>query len=381
MRFLHLADLHIGKRVNGFSMIEDQKFVFEQVYNVIENEKIDGIIMAGDIYDKPVPSAEAVKLFDEMLTRLVSINLPIFVISGNHDSAERIGFGSDILSAAKVYMSRVYNGNLQKIELEDDYGKINVYLLPFIKPATVKNIYKEAEIKDYDDALEYVLSQEKIDKTKRNVIVSHQFVTGALRSESEEVSVGGLDNVSVENYEAFDYVALGHIHRAQQMGRESARYAGTLLKYSFSEEKHNKSMTIVDLKEKGNIEIKEIPVKPLHDLKTIKGKFSKITSEEFYKELKKEDYYRAVLTDEDDILNAIGKLKSIYPNLMSMEYDNTRTRSYSVVDNVETGETKSPLDYFEEFFEKQNGRKMSEKQRNYLLEILGEAREESHETN
>ena len=381
MRFLHLADLHIGKRVNGFSMIEDQKFVFEQVYNVIENEKIDGIIMAGDIYEKPVPSAEAVKLFDEMLTRLVSINLPIFVISGNHDSAERIGFGSDILSAAKVYMSRVYNGNLQKIELEDDYGKINVYLLPFIKPATVKNIYKEAEIKDYDDALEYVLSQEKIDKTKRNVIVSHQFVTGALRSESEEVSVGGLDNVSVENYEAFDYVALGHIHRAQQMGRESARYAGTLLKYSFSEEKHNKSMTIVDLKEKGNIEIKEIPVKPLHDLKTIKGKFSKITSEEFYKELKKEDYYRAVLTDEDDILNAIGKLKSIYPNLMSMEYDNTRTRSYSVVDNVETGETKSPLDYFEEFFEKQNGRKMSEKQRNYLLEILGEAREESHETN
>lgn len=381
MRFLHLADLHIGKRVNGFSMIEDQKFVFEQVYNVIENEKIDGIIMAGDIYDKPVPSAEAVKLFDEMLTRLVSINLPIFVISGNHDSAERIGFGSDILSAAKVYMSRVYNGNLQKIELEDDYGKINVYLLPFIKPATVKNIYKEAEIKDYDDALEYVLSQEKIDETKRNVIVSHQFVTGAMRSESEEVSVGGLDNVSVENYEAFDYVALGHIHRAQQMGRESARYAGTLLKYSFSEEKHNKSMTIVDLKEKGNIEIKEIPVKPLHDLKTIKGKFSKITSEEFYKELKKEDYYRAVLTDEDDILNAIGKLKSIYPNLMSMEHDNTRTRSYSVVDNVETGETKSPLDYFEEFFEKQNGRKMSEKQRNYLLEILGEAREESHETN
>lgn len=381
MRFLHLADLHIGKRVNGFSMIEDQKFVFEQVYNVIENEKIDGIIMAGDIYDKPVPSAEAVKLFDEMLTRLVSINLPIFVISGNHDSAERIGFGSDILSAAKVYMSRVYNGNLQKIELEDDYGKINVYLLPFIKPATVKNIYKEAEIKDYDDALEYVLSQEKIDETKRNVIVSHQFVTGAMRSESEEVSVGGLDNVSVENYDAFDYVALGHIHRAQQMGRESARYAGTLLKYSFSEEKHNKSMTIVDLKEKGNIEIKEIPVKPLHDLKTIKGKFSEITSEEFYKELKKEDYYRAVLTDEEDILNAIGKLKSIYPNLMSMEYDNTRTRSYSVVDNVETGETKSPLDYFEKFFEKQNGRKMSEKQRDYLLEILGEAREESHETN
>lgn len=381
MRFLHLADLHIGKRVNGFSMIEDQKFVFEQVYNVIENEKIDGIIMAGDIYDKPVPSAEAVKLFDEMLTRLVSINLPIFVISGNHDSAERIGFGSDILSVAKVYMSRVYNGNLQKIELEDDYGKINVYLLPFIKPATVKNIYKEAEIKDYDDALEYVLSQEKIDETKRNVIVSHQFVTGAMRSESEEVSVGGLDNVSVENYKAFDYVALGHIHRAQQMGRESARYAGTLLKYSFSEEKHNKSMTIVDLKEKGNIEIKEIPVKPLHDLKTIKGKFSKITSEEFYKELKKEDYYRAVLTDEDDILNAIGKLKSIYPNLMSMEYDNTRTRSYSVVDNVETVEAKSPLEHFEEFFEKQNGRKMSEKQRNYLLEILGEAREESHETN
>ena len=381
MKFLHISDLHIGKRVNEFSMIEDQKYILRQIKEIALEKQVDAVMIAGDIYDKPVPSAEAVKLFDEMLTRLVSINLPIFVISGNHDSAERIGFGSDILSAAKVYMSRVYNGNLQKIELEDDYGKINVYLLPFIKPATVKNIYKEAEIKDYDDALEYVLSQEKIDETKRNVIVSHQFVTGAMRSESEEVSVGGLDNVSVENYEAFDYVALGHIHRAQQMGRESARYAGTLLKYSFSEEKHNKSMTIVDLKEKGNIEIKEIPVKPLHDLKTIKGKFSKITSEEFYKELKKEDYYRAVLTDEDDILNAIGKLKSIYPNLMSMEYDNTRTRSYSVVDNVETGETKSPLDYFEEFFEKQNGRKMSEKQRNYLLEILGEAREESHETN
>ena len=381
MKFFHLSDLHIGLKLIERDLREDQEYIFEQIIRLAKEQQPDAMVIAGDIYDKAVPSAEAVKLFDEMLTRLVSINLPIFVISGNHDSAERIGFGSDILSAAKVYMSRVYNGNLQKIELEDDYGKINVYLLPFIKPATVKNIYKEAEIKDYDDALEYVLSQEKIDETKRNVIVSHQFVTGAMRSESEEVSVGGLDNVSVENYEAFDYVALGHIHRAQQMGRESARYAGTLLKYSFSEEKHNKSMTIVDLKEKGNIEIKEIPVKPLHDLKTIKGKFSKITSEEFYKELKKEDYYRAVLTDEDDILNAIGKLKSIYPNLMSMEYDNTRTRSYSVVDNVETGETKSPLDYFEEFFEKQNGRKMSEKQRNYLLEILGEAREESHETN
>ena len=381
MKFFHLSDLHIGLKLIERDLREDQEYIFEQIIRLAKEQQPDAMVIAGDIYDKAVPSAEAVKLFDEMLTRLVSINLPIFVISGNHDSAERIGFGSDILSAAKVYMSRVYNGNLQKIELEDDYGKINVYLLPFIKPATVKNIYKEAEIKDYDDALEYVLSQEKIDETKRNVIVSHQFVTGAMRSESEEVSVGGLDNVSVENYEAFDYVALGHIHRAQQMGRESARYAGTLLKYSFSEEKHNKSMTIVDLKEKGNIEIKEIPVKPLHDLKTIKGKFSKITSEEFYKELKKEDYYRAVLTDEDDILNAIGKLKSIYPNLMSMEYDNTRTRSYSVVDNVETGETKSLLDYFEEFFEKQNGRKMSEKQRNYLLEILGEAREESHETN
>jgi len=381
MKFFHLSDLHIGLKLIERDLREDQEYIFEQIIRLAKEQQPDAMVIAGDIYDKAVPSAEAVKLFDEMLTRLVSINLPIFVISGNHDSAERIGFGSDILSAAKVYMSRVYNGNLQKIELEDDYGKINVYLLPFIKPATVKNIYKEAEIKDYDDALEYVLSQEKIDETKRNVIVSHQFVTGAMRSESEEVSVGGLDNVSVENYEAFDYVALGHIHRAQQMGRESARYAGTLLKYSFSEEKHNKSMTIVDLKEKGNIEIKEIPVKPLHDLKTIKGKFSKITSEEFYKELKKEDYYRAVLTDEDDILNAIGKLKSIYPNLMSMEYDNTRTRSYSVVDNVETGEAKSPLDYFEEFFEKQNGRKMSEKQRDYLLEILGEAREESHETN
>lgn len=370
MRFLHLADLHIGKKVNGFSMIEDQKYIFEKIFDVIEEKNVEAVIMAGDIYDKPVPSAEAVQLFDDVLTKLANLNLPVFVISGNHDSAERMGFGADILSAANIYMSKVYDGSLQKVTKKDEYGKINIYMLPFIKPANVRHIFKEEDINSYNDAVAFVVNREDIDTNERNIIISHQFVTGAVRSDSENIEVGGIDNIDVSNFDMFDYVALGHIHRPQYVGRENVRYAGTLLKYSFSEEAQEKSATIVDMREKGVVEIEEVNIKPLRDLKTVRGKFAEITDKSFYKDLSPEDYYRVILTDEEDVMNAIGRLKEVYPNIMCMDYDNTRTNSYSQIEGADIREDKKPLEYFKEFYELQNGTKMSDAQIEYVESLI-----------
>lgn len=370
MRFLHLADLHIGKRLNEFSLIEDQKFIFDKILNIIDEKKIEAVLIAGDVYDKPVPSAEAVTVLNSFLNSLAKRNLKVFVISGNHDSQERIGFGAELISQSGVYMSKPFSGNVETHKIKDEYGEINVYMLPFIKPAMVKHVYEEADIDSYDSAMAYVMEQTKVDESERNLLIAHQFVRGADRCDSEEVSVGGIDEVSVENFKRFDYVALGHLHSPQHIKSEFVRYSGTPLKYSFSEAKHQKTALIVDMKEKGNIILEKVPLIPKHDMLEIKGKYQEIMSKDFYKDIDRMDYAHVTLTDEQDVLHAMELLRTVYPNIMKLDYDNTRTRSNNEIKGGENVEKKQPLDLFKEFYELQNNQPMSREQADFMDKLI-----------
>ena len=374
MKVMHLSDLHLGKRVNEFSMIDDQRYILKQVMDIIINDKADAVIIAGDVYDRQVPPVQAVELFDAFLTGLMNMNIPVLVISGNHDSAERIAFGSDIMSAGHIYMSRAYDGKLQCVTLKDEYGPVNFYMLPFIKPSYVRPYFDE-DIKDYNDAVRLVIQNTEYDPGERNVIISHQFVTGAQTCQSEEITVGGLDNVDASAYAFFDYAALGHIHGPQNMG-DGIRYCGTLLKYSFSEINHKKSVTLVELGPKGEVNIELKPIKPLRDMREIKGTYMELTARDFYRNLNTDDYYHIILTDEDDIYDAAAKLRVIYPNLMKITYDNVRTRNNMNYDTQdERWDDMKPEDFLNELYELQNGCSMNEEQMRYAKELFEKVRE------
>ena len=372
MKFIHLSDLHLGKRVNEFSMIEDQKYILLQTINIIDDEKPDAVIIAGDIYDKSIPSEEAMLLFDDFLLRLSKRNISVFVISGNHDSSVRLSDHSKLVVNQGIYLSPVYDGTLKPVSMEDEYGEINVYMLPFIKPVVVKQYFSDEEILSYTDAVRVAIKHMNVDCNKRNVLVAHQFVLGATTCESEEHIVGGLDSVSSDVFECFDYVALGHIHGKQYIGRETVRYCGTLLKYSFSEKNHVKSVTVVDIKEKGNIDIREVMLTPKRDLREIKGSYEDITNRKNYEGTNVDDYVHIVLTDEEDVIDAIGKLRTIYPNIMKLSYDNKRTRENNVLTEAGAIEEKSPLELFEDFYSMQNNVSMSPWQTDYVKELIEE---------
>jgi exonuclease SbcD len=380
MKLAHLSDLHLGKRVNEFSMLEDQKYILKEIIKIIKENEVEAVLIAGDVYDKTIPSAESVQLLDEFLTGLSRLGLPVFVISGNHDSAERLSFGASLMANSRIYLSGVYNGKTEPIKLQDAYGEINVYLLPFLKPAVVRNVFagdiKEDSVITYQDALKVVTDRLEVDTAQRNLLVAHQFVTGAGRCDSEEVSVGGLDNVDGSVFEKFDYVALGHIHGPQNVGRETLRYCGTPLKYSFSEARHQKSVTIVDMKEKGKVEISTIPLVPLRDMRKIKGTYLEVTARSFYEDQNTEDYIHITLTDEEEIPGVIEKLRIIYPNLMRLEYDNKRTRENREIYGILYEEEKSELELFEEFYQLQNNEEMSPTQREFLKGLIESQKEE-----
>lgn len=363
MKLIHLSDLHLGKRVNEFSMLEDQQYILSEILRIIDAEQPDGILIAGDVYDKTVPSAEAVALLDDFLVRLAKRDLQIFLISGNHDSPERMAFGGRLMEGSGVHLSPVYDGRVRPITLTDVYGTVNIYLLPFVKPAHVRRCFPEREITTYTDALAIAIEAMGVDQTERNVLVTHQFVTGAARCDSEELSVGGTDNVDASVFDPFDYVALGHIHGPQRVGRETVRYCGTPLKYSFSEAGHQKSVTVVELEAKGAVSVRTVPLVPLRDLVELRGTYEELTFRGFYEGTSyQKDYVHITLTDEEDIPDAMRKLQIIYPNLMKLDYDNRRTRAGACLDGAEDAEQKSPLDLLEEFYEKQNGRPMGEEQ-------------------
>ncbi|MCB5474480.1 exonuclease SbcCD subunit D [Blautia luti] len=381
MKLIHLSDLHLGKRVNEFSMIEDQKYILNQILGIIDEEQPDGILLAGDLYDRPVPSAEAVQLLDSFLTRLAKRKIPVYAISGNHDSAERIAFGSHIMSSSGICMSPVYDGKTAKYCLMDNYGEVWIHLLPFIRPAVVRHVFAgeegAEEIRTYQEAVQAAVEHMDLDTEKRNVLVAHQFVVGAMSCDSEEITVGGIDQIEGAVFRDFDYVALGHIHSPQNVGNDRIRYCGTPLKYSFSEAGQQKSVTVVELGEKGTLEVREIQLKPLRDMRKLKGTYMAITSLSNYQDTNTEDYVQITLTDEEDIVDGMQKLRTIYPNLMRLEYDNFRTRKNQKVTGTETVEKKSELEYFEEFFELQNNQPMNEEQRKFseeLIRKLGEVR-------
>lgn len=346
---------------------------------MISREEPDGVIIAGDVYDKPVPPAEAVRLFDWFLTRLADMERPVFVISGNHDSPERLSFGGRLMSSRKVFVAPVYDGKVSPVELRDRHGSVFVYLLPFLKPASVRRCFPEAEIESYDGAVRFALEQirsgEAFCPNARNVLVAHQFVAGATSCESEELSVGGLDQVAADAFDGFDYVALGHIHGPQKVG-PNLRYCGTPLKYSFSEAGHKKSMTIVRLEEKGNVEVETLPLTPLRDLREIRGSYEELTSRAFYQGTAVEDYLHITLTDEEDILEAIGRLRAIYPNVMRLDYDNKRTRSGQTVETA-AQRRKSPGELFAELYELQNNQPMSREQQELAGKMIEELWEET----
>ncbi|MCD8158460.1 MAG: exonuclease SbcCD subunit D [Clostridiales bacterium] len=369
MRFIHLSDLHIGKRVNGFSMLEDQEYILIKILNVIDETGAEGVILAGDIYDKTTPPAEAVMVLDGFLNSLVKRGLPVFIISGNHDSPERLAFASRLISKTGVYISPVFDGKVESAALEDEYGKINIYLLPFIRPANVSK-YLGTNPGSYTEAVEDVIKTLGINKEERNILVTHQFVTGAERSDSEDISVGGADNVSAEAFADFDYTALGHIHKPQSV-RANIRYCGTPLKYSFSEAKDVKSVTVVDLKEKGNIEIQIVPLIPKRDMRKLRGSYSELTLKANYENTNREDYLGITLTDTEYIPDAIGKLRTVYPNIMTLDYEMTAGKTFDFKERGET-EERTPLELFGDFFKIQNGRTMTGEQENFLSDIIKE---------
>lgn len=374
MKFLHISDLHIGKRVNEFSMIPDQKYILNQILDIAMSENVDAVLIAGDIYDKPVPSAEAVQIFDRFLTGLADLGKKIFAVSGNHDSPERIAFGAQLMSGRGVYVSPVYEGEAACRTVSDAYGEIGIYLLPFIKPAIVRHALEgEPECpvpESYQEAVALAVNRMEIDDTRRNILLAHQFVTGAGRCDSEETVVGGLDNVDGSLFDRFDYVALGHIHSPQSVGRESVRYCGTPLKYSFSEAEQVKSVTVVEMKEKGRILISTVPLRPLHDVRKIRGAYLEVMSRSFYQDTDTEDYVQITLTDEEDIPDGLQRLRTVYPNLMRLIYDNSRTRQDRSVEAAEQMERKSELELFGEFYELQNNQPMSAEQHNFVKKLI-----------
>ncbi|MBQ2981704.1 MAG: exonuclease SbcCD subunit D [Lachnospiraceae bacterium] len=377
MRFIHISDLHLGKKVYEYSMLEEQKNALWQVLAAVDEEKVDGIFIAGDIYDKSIPTIEAMEVFDSFLVELSTRNIDVFIISGNHDSSERVGFGAEFFKSKRIYISKAYEGKIQYVDKEDTYGNVRIHLIPFLKPANVRRFHQEAEINDYNSAIRTVVDNMELCKEGRNIVLVHQFITGAVRSQSEESFLGGMDNIEYDLFDEFDYVALGHIHKAQAMGRQQVRYSGALVKYALDEINHVKSMTLVEIKNKGEVETRMIPIKPIHDMRCIEGTYMELTDRKNYIDTKVDDYLHVVLKDEEDVPDALRKLRVIYPNILKLEYDNTRTRQINSVLDRKAIKNKEPIEYIEELYKIQNNENMSKEQALMLQRIM----EDSNETN
>lgn len=377
---MHLADLHLGKRVNGFSMMEDQEYILNRILEIMEEEQPDGLLIAGDVYDKTIPPAEAVRLMDDFLTAVAAKRVPVFLISGNHDSAERVAFGHQLMQGSGIWISPVYDGIIRHHTLEDRWGEVNIYLIPFLRPSVVRSFFPGVEIEDYTDALRTIIEDLQIDTSRRNVVLAHQFVTaaGALPEtcDSEQLSVGGLDRVDGSVFSPFDYTALGHLHGPQRVGSETIRYAGSPLKYSFSELHQKKSVTVAELREKGETEIRQIPLQPRREMIELRGTFEEILAEARKKGEPQTDYYHMILTDETDVVDALSRLREYYPNIMLLDYDNRRTRSQKEVEQLDRVEERTPGELFAALYEQQNGQEMDSDRKEYLDGLIREIWEE-----
>ena len=342
---------------------------------MIDAERPDAVLIAGDVYDRQSPPAEAVRLFDDFLVKLSARRLCAVVISGNHDSADRLAFGARLMTASGVTIAPVFAGAVEPVVLRDAFGSVSIWPLPFLRRAQAQRFFPDTELKTESDAISAVITGMGIDPAQRNVLIAHQFVTGAQQCESEELQVGTADSVDVRVFDGFDYVALGHLHGPQQVGRETVRYCGTPLKYSFSEKDHEKSVTVVELGAKGDVTVRTVPLTPMHDLRELRGSYEELTLRETYIGTAADDYLSIVLTDEQDVPDALAKLRIIYPNIMQLRYDNTRTRTETELLPLDPEDRRTALELFEDFYALQNGQDMTPEQRAFAARLLQEIEE------
>ena len=373
MKIIHISDLHLGRKIHEYSMIKEQRNALNQVVEAVDKHCIDAVLIAGDVYDKSIPTVEAMELFESFLMELADRNKKVFVISGNHDSSERLSFGAKAFEKNGIYIAKAYSGQVPYVELEDEYGQVCIYMIPFVKPAIVKH-YHNVEIEDYNTALKVVVENISLDTTKRNIVMVHQFITGAIRSDSEEVCLGGLDNVDFEIFDDFDYVAMGHIHKPQNMGRKYVRYSGSPLKYSIDEINHKKSMTVIELNKKGDISVDTIEFLPLNDIRKIEGTYMELTDRSNYIDTKTDDYLHVVLKDEQDVPDALRKLKVIYPNILKLEYSNKRTAVNKLAITPLQVKNKGVFEYVKELYELQNNQEIDDMQLKVVKKLWEESK-------
>lgn len=379
MKILHLADLHIGKMIYEQSLLEDQKYMLQQIIEIVEQEKIEAVLIAGDIYDRSVPPGEAVEVLNDFLNTLIKqLKVKVFMIAGNHDSKERLNFGSRILENDGLYIQTNYDGQIRKVALSD---QINVYLLPFLKPIEVRPYFPDEKIENYNDAMKCIMQNETIDSSKINLLMAHQFVTNCQNSpercDSEVTPVGGIENVEVSNFDAFDYVALGHIHGPQRIGKDTIRYAGTMLKYSFSEVNHHKSAVMITIDETTKqLDYALLPLKPLRDMRVLKGPIQELLKPENYQGTNTDDYIKAILTNSEAIYDAIGQMRKVYPHTLSLEIENCQTSfGQEEWQKLEKIKKKSEFELFEDFYQFQNNRQLDEEQTKMVQDAIQKVKE------
>ena len=375
MRFLHVGDLHLGKVVHGFSMLDDQRVTLARLLDDAEEAGVDALVLAGDLYDRSQPSAEAVALLDWFLTEASERGFEVLAIPGNHESAERVGYASTLLERQGVHVPPAFDGSLISVPLEDEFGEVRFWLMPFLRPSGVRPLFEDEELGgDYTSALRVVLEAQEIDPAARNVLVAHQFaISGGVEPErsDSEIAIGGVDGVDVAIFADFDYVALGHLHHPQKVGRDVVRYAGSLMKYSFSEARGEKSAVLVELGEKGEVSWSLVPLRPPHDLREVKGPLVELISPETLAKADPEDYLHVILTDEEPPVDALARLRAVFPRLMAMDVENSLTRHQADLSEIELcAEEDDPLELFERFFEEQNARPVSREQRAILEEVF-----------
>lgn len=377
MKLLHLADLHIGKIIYEQSLLEDQEYMLKEIIKISEKEKVDAVLLSGDIYDRSVPPADAVDVLNDFLNMLIKVlKIKVFIISGNHDSKERLNFGSKIFENDGLYIQTTYDGKIKCVELSDE---INIYMLPFVKPIEAKQYFETEKIDTYNDAMKLIMNNEEIDENKVNILMAHQFVTAGNTNpetcESETLNVGGVENVDSSNFDKFDYVALGHIHGPQRIGKDTIRYSGTMLKYSFSEVNHNKSAVLINIKSNKAVEYKLIPLKPLRDMRVIKGPIEELLNEDNYKDTNTKDYIKAIITNKEPIYDAIGQIRRVYPNTLSLEISNVKSNIQNVeLENIENLKQKDELELFDDFYEFQNNIRLDEEQKKIIKEIIEQSK-------
>lgn len=378
MKFIHLGDLHIGKHVNDFSMIEDQKYMLDQVIDLIDEKEIDAVLLAGDIYDRAIPSEEAVKVFDSFLTTMAHKNKYVFAVSGNHDSDERLNYGSKLFESNNIYIAGKYEGEMKCVDVKDDYGILHVWLMPYVKASRVAHYFPEEKIETYNDAFKIAIGNCNVDTAERNIIVTHQFVTSSSSVEPElagsetiMLNVGTLDRISAECFDHFDYVAMGHIHGSQVVGRETCRYSGSLLKYSLNTREINneKTIPVITFEEKGNVAIELISLKPRREIRHIKGNLKDLIENC----VDCDDYIYATLTDEITQFDAMARMQEVYPNIMKLDYDNAETRALLEDDADYNTEGKSFDELIRDFFFIYHGKEPNEKEWELLMEVAREA--------